>query len=221
MKLLIKYTVLFQKQGIKLRVCLSVFIGSVVETIIATNRYIPKIAKWIGEIDVACSFAKVSKTNGYFRPILKTREDTSEASSVIINDLRHPIVEKLVKHSKYITNDIDFEQTKGMLLYGVNTTGKTTLLKSVALAIVMAQAGCFVAGKMSFTPYHSIFSRLTGNDDILSGKSSFMVEMLELDVIERQADSHSLVVCDELCRGTEDSIWYRIDIGLYPIIIPT
>lgn len=185
----------------KNRVCCEIFLKSLEKylQILFENVRIP--VDFIAEVDVISSFAKVSKKNGYFRPKI---EDSSK-SFVSIENLRHPVVEKLVEFSRFIPNDICLKDIPGMLLYGVNTSGKSTLVKSIGICVVMAQIGCFVPGKMTFYPYSRIITRLTGNDDILCGKSSFMIEMLELRTILDKSDASTLVLGDELCRGTEIS----------------
>jgi DNA mismatch repair protein MutS len=115
--------------------------------------------------------------------------------------VRHPIIERITT-KEYIPNDVKL-CGDGILLYGVNSTGKSSLTKSIGLAIIMAQAGMYVAGKLKFKPYNNIITRLSGNDDIFKGHSSFIIEVLELRTILRNANNNTLVLGDELCRGTE------------------
>lgn len=114
----------------------------------------------------------------------------------------------------YVTNDIrlgkensgtsDNEEFDGMLLYGTNAVGKTSLIKSIGISIIMAQAGLYVpCESLLFSPYHSIYTRILGNDNIFKGLSTFAVEMTELRTILRMADKNSLILGDELCSGTE------------------
>ena len=123
---------------------------------------------------------------------------------------RHPIVERINSDNEYITNDISLGtnfnnlETHGILLYGLNSAGKSTLMKAVGLNIIMAQIGYFVPSKeFTFFPYSSLFTRISGNDNIYKGMSSFMVEMVELRAILKRNNSNSLIICDEICRGTE------------------
>jgi DNA mismatch repair protein MutS len=91
-----------------------------------------------------------------------------------------------------------------MLLYGMNASGKSSYMKSVGLALIMSQAGCWVpCQEFTHTVVKKIFTRISGNDDYMRGKSSFALEMEELSTILREADSNSIVLGDELCRGTE------------------
>ena len=119
-------------------------------------------------------------------------------------EMRHPLVERLKSlKCDYVPNDISIE-SKGVLLYGLNAVGKSTLMKATALNIIMAQAGMFVACKsLEYSPYHSIFTRIMMRDDIYSGQSTFMIEISELRNILARADKNSLVIGDEICCGTE------------------
>lgn len=170
------------------------------------NEIVTKISK----IDVICSSAEVSITNNYSKPVL--HKSTSNGNWVDCIELRHPIIEKLHTKIEYIPNDIylgptpiDKKETNGgILLYGINASGKSSLMKSVALSLIMAQSGMFVPAKsMNFTPFHHIFTRLSKNDNIFQGFSSFAVEMNELRNILYRADNHSIVFGDEICSGTE------------------
>jgi len=117
--------------------------------------------------------------------------------------MRHPIIERIDESTEYIGNDIEINKT-GMLLYGINAAGKSSLMKSVGINIVMAQAGMFVAcEEMEYHPYKHIFTRISGMDNIYKGMSSFTVEMTELRNILQRCDKYSLVLGDEICSGTE------------------
>ena len=131
-----------------------------------------------------------------------------------IKGLRHPLIEHIQTNELYVTNDIclgkqdadtlDEETYNGILLYGTNAVGKTSLIKSVGISIIMAQAGLYVpCESFEFSPYYSIYTRILGNDNIFKGLSTFAVEMTELRTILRLADKNSLILGDELCSGTE------------------
>jgi DNA mismatch repair protein MutS len=111
---------------------------------------------------------------------------------------------------EYIPNDISLGTTaenniNGILLYGLNSSGKSTCMKAVGLSIVMAQSGLFVpATEFSYSPYESLLARITGNDNILKGLSSFALEMTELRAILKRASPKTMVLGDEVCRGTEN-----------------
>ena len=125
--------------------------------------------------------------------------------------LRHCLVEHLQQHELYVANDISLgfekrepEQKSGVLLYGTNAVGKTSFIKSIGIAVIMAQAGLFVpCTTFEYSPYKYIFTRILGNDNIFKNLSTFAVEMSELRTILRLADQNSLVLGDELCSGTE------------------
>jgi DNA mismatch repair protein MutS len=151
------------------------------------------------ELDVACAVAAAAEQRGFVRPEI-VEESAPFVSAV---KLRHPIVESLDNRSEYVGNDIRLNQS-GMLLFGINGSGKSCLMKSLGLAVVMAQAGMFIsADSFSFSPYAKLFTRIWNNDDITRGLSSFTVEMTELNEILRRGDRESLVLGDELCSGTE------------------
>jgi len=156
--------------------------------------------QYLSQLDLYSTFAKVSLENNYTKPSIIN----SEKSSFIAKDLRHPIVERINNDTEYIPNDISLNED-GILLFGTNACGKSTLMKSVGLALVMAQAGLFVpCSEYSFTPYTQLFTRILGNDNIFRGQSSFVVEMTELRSILKRANKNSLVLGDELCSGTEN-----------------
>lgn len=138
----------------------------------------------------------------YTIPIL--RKDKDDISFFRAKELRHPLVEQILDE-EYIPQNISIDnELRGMLLFGVNSAGKSTLMKSIGISILLAQIGYPVpAKKFEYYPYKSIFTRICGNDDILKGLSSFMVEILELNSILKRNNKNTLVIADELCRGTE------------------
>lgn len=181
-----------------------------------SEKYTPtmrKIAHFIAKLDLIKTYSKISKKYGYCRPIIKSHQSQSNAqthqslSYITAKDLRHPIIERNQKNLEYIPNDVNIGlKEKGMVLFGINSSGKSCYMKSVGLSIIMAQMGMFVPAK-SFTyyPYTNIFTRISGDDNIFRGLSSFAVEMTELRTIINHATSSSLVIGDEVCRGTEDT----------------
>ena len=176
-------------------------------SIISTKfNFFPLINGFVSKVDYICSGAKAAIENKYFRPTIK---ETSEHKSYCeIVDLRHPVVEAVIS-GEYVPNNVYLGNTsqginsQGILLYGENSAGKSTLVKAVALNIILAQCGLFTAGKITFYPYTKLITRLSGNDNILHNESSFVVEMKELRTILRNADPFSLILGDEIARGTE------------------
>ncbi len=163
------------------------------------KKYIPnlqKIAKIISEIDVLCSFATVSETNNYIRPVLTEDE-------LYIKDSRHPVVEKVIT-KEFVSNDIIMDKNTNILLItGPNMAGKSTYMRQMAITTVMAQIGCFVPAKEAKIPiFDAIFTRIGASDDLVSGESTFMVEMMEANNAITNATNKSLILFDELGRGT-------------------
>ena len=164
------------------------------------KTYIPKlqqISKIISEIDCLQSFAKVSEENNYVRPIL------NENKNLKIIDNRHPVVEKVIS-SSFIPNDIIMdENTNILLITGPNMAGKSTYMRQLAITDIMAQIGCFVPASEAILPiFDAIYTRIGASDDLVSGESTFMVEMLEANRAISNATSNSLILFDELGRGT-------------------
>ena len=171
------------------------------------------INKYISDIDFYTTGAKLSIDNSYCRPNVIEGDSYIDAKS-----LRHPIVEKINKETEYITNDICIKKGEsGVLLYGTNACGKSTLMKSIGLNLIMAQAGLYVsASEFNYSIYTQIYTRILNNDNIFRSQSSFAIEIEELRTIERMADNRSLVLGDELCSGTETiSALSIVSAGLY------
>lgn len=165
------------------------------------KEYIPtlqKISKVISEIDVLQSFALVSEKYNYTRPTL-----TSE-KVIRIKDSRHPVVERVLKEEEYVPNDIIMEENTDILLItGPNMAGKSTYMRQLGIIAIMAQIGSFVPAREAILPiFDKIFTRIGASDDLVSGESTFMVEMMEASRAIKFASSHSLILFDELGRGT-------------------
>ncbi|BBE31860.1 DNA mismatch repair protein MutS [Tepiditoga spiralis] len=163
------------------------------------NSYTQKIKKLsdkISELDVLRSFAEISVLNNYVRPTF-----TENKKSKIMQG-RHPVVEKFSK--EYTSNDFDIDNENFfIILTGPNMSGKSTYLRQVGIISVMAQIGCFVPAKKALLPiYDRIFTRIGARDDIITGKSTFLMEMLEMSTILNNATKNSLVLLDEVGRGT-------------------
>jgi DNA mismatch repair protein MutS len=162
------------------------------------------IEEWILQVDLANCMAKSAKENGWIKPEI----DTSEGPSRLhIQNLRHPLIEAQKRQSKYVTHDVSlgYETSgQGWLLYGMNASGKSSLMKAIGLATLLAQVGSYVpATEMTLRPFHRIATRILNQDNLWAGLSSFAVEMSELREILSVADDQTLVLGDELCAGTE------------------
>ncbi|MEG2028772.1 MAG: DNA mismatch repair protein MutS [Bacilli bacterium] len=164
------------------------------------KEYIPKlqnIASIIAEIDVLQSFSVVSEENGYIRPTL------TEERSIRIIDNKHPVVEKVID-KEFVGNDIIMDENTYIdLITGPNMAGKSTYMRQLAITVIMAQIGCFIKAKEASMPiFDAIYTRIGASDDLVSGESTFMVEMIEANNAISSATINSLVLFDELGRGT-------------------
>jgi DNA mismatch repair protein MutS len=160
-----------------------------------------KIVDCIQKLDVLNTKCELAITYKYSRPII---EKTTQ-SFAKMKGLRHVLIEHLEKNELYVTNDIELgRENQGILLFGTNAVGKTSLIKSIGICIIMAQAGLYVpCDSMIYYPYEYLFTRIIGNDNIFKGLSTFGVEMSELRVILNKCNKNSLILGDELCSGTE------------------
>ena len=165
------------------------------------NKTLKNICKLIGEIDFYANAATIAKKNRYHRPNIID----SEKSFLDIKEIRHPIIELVNDKHEYITNDLTFGlDHDGVLLFGTNSCGKSSLMKAIGLNIVMAQAGMYTAAlQFNYYPYKKLYTRILNTDNIFSGHSSFIVEMNELREILYSSDKYSMVLADELAIGTE------------------
>lgn len=166
-----------------------------VETYI--NR-LQKLAKTLATIDVLQSLAVVAETNHYSRPSF------NDDHVITIQEGRHAVVEKVMGVKEYIPNSISFDQeTSIQLITGPNMSGKSTYMRQLALTVIMAQMGSFVAADYVNLPlFDAIFTRIGAADDLISGQSTFMVEMMEANQAIKRASENSLILFDELGRGT-------------------
>uniref|UniRef100_A0A6C0LUJ2 DNA mismatch repair proteins mutS family domain-containing protein n=1 Tax=viral metagenome TaxID=1070528 RepID=A0A6C0LUJ2_9ZZZZ len=185
------------------------FLENINKLYINSKQMLQKIVKFISEIDFLVSGAIVASQYFYCKPLIKSNDKI--ASYLSAKQLRHPIVERLCKDTEYIPNNIELgniDDKNGILLFGLNSSGKSVLMKSIGLSIVLAQIGYYVpATEFVFEPYMALFARITGNDNLFKGLSSFALEMIELDaIIKRTEDNgqYTLIIGDEVCRGTEE-----------------
>jgi DNA mismatch repair protein MutS len=156
-------------------------------------------AKKLGALDCILSFAKVSRERGYVRPELHS------GWNLEVREGRHPVVETRVEPGKFVPNDIFFDEElcRTLIITGPNMAGKSTIMRQVALIAIMAQAGCFIPASQAQLPIlDAVFTRIGSSDDLSRGQSTFMVEMSEVARVLEQATSQSLLVIDEIGRGT-------------------
>lgn len=174
------------------------------------NRDFENIVEFISIIDNLQNQCYVASKYNYCRPIIQS--DKSK-SFVTATGIRHCLIERLNTDEIYVVNDIslglgttcdDQFHTDGMLLYGTNAVGKTSLIRALGIAIIMAQSGFYVpCSHFVYKPYETLFTRILGNDNLFKGLSTFVVEMSELRVILKMANKNSIILGDELCSGTE------------------
>lgn len=169
------------------------------EQVKANIERLQRLAKALSSVDVLQSFATVSERYQYVRPQMK-----AGSQELAIKEGRHPVVEKVLGHQEYIPNSVMMDkETMILLITGPNMSGKSTYMRQLALTVVMAQMGCFVPAESAELPiFDQIFTRIGASDDLIAGQSTFMVEMMEANQALRYATPNSLVLFDELGRGT-------------------
>ena len=179
--------------------CFIEFINELMNDFYKDIQYVSDI---ISKLDVLQTRIYNAKKYNYCLPIIKE----SDHSYLNANDMRHCLIEHIQKNEIYVPNNVMLgsDDSKGMLLYGTNAVGKTSLIRAIGICVILAQSGNYVpCSNFDFFPYNSIFSRILGNDNIFKGLSTFAVEMSELRVILNNSDENSLILGDELCSGTE------------------
>ena len=161
-------------------------------------KRLQSLAQALSELDVLQSFAVVSEDYHFVRPQMNT------GHVLKIKDGRHPVVEKFMGHQEYVPNDVLMDESTDILLItGPNMSGKSTYMRQLALTAVMAQMGCFVPAEQAELPiFDQIFTRIGAADDLISGESTFMVEMMEANNALMHATDRSLILFDEIGRGT-------------------
>ena len=155
------------------------------------------LAKQLAKLDMLQAFARVSKENNYVRPVI------TDKSMINIKAGRHPVIEHFLD-DPFIANDLYMDENESVVLItGPNMSGKSTFMRQIALIAIMAQIGCFVPAKSAEIPiFDAIFTRIGAADDIVSGQSTFMVEMMEVNNALKYATNRSLILFDEIGRGT-------------------
>lgn len=159
---------------------------------------IQDVSKIIARVDVYQSLAMLASENSYVRPVFNNQKIMD------IKEGRHGVIEKVMGHGKYVPNDVSIDENSPVVLItGPNMGGKSTYMRQVALIVIMAQIGSFVPAKYAnLTIFDQIFTRIGASDDLISGQSTFMVEMLEANNALRFASEKSLILFDEIGRGT-------------------
>jgi DNA mismatch repair protein MutS len=171
----------------------------IISKILANSKEIQRTGRSLGVLDVLCSFARAAFTNNYSRPSF------SEGNLLKVRGGRHPVIEKFSRDIPFVPNDVELSHEDGRIavLTGPNMAGKSTYLRMTALLVVMAQCGSFVpAESCILSPVDRIFTRIGARDELARGNSTFMLEMLETANILHNVTDDSLVILDEIGRGT-------------------
>lgn len=169
---------------------------------------IEDICEFITCVDLVYAKTYIAFKYNYCKPSIGNLTIGLDKSYIKAKNLRHCLIEKIQQSELYVANDVTIgtDETDGILLYGTNAVGKTSIIRALGISVVMAQSGLYVpASSFVYYPYKYIFTRILGNDNLFKGLSTFAVEMSELRTILRLADSRSLVLGDELCSGTEST----------------
>lgn len=164
------------------------------------NSLLKELINMIVHLDFITNNAYTSSKYHYIKPIIKNDSESFINSS----NLRHPIIERIIDY-EYVPHNVELNKdTKGNLIYGFNSCGKSSYMKSVGLNLIMAQCGMYVsADSFEYGIFESLYTRISGNDNLFKGHSSFIIEMNELRTILKKANEKSLIIGDEVCRGTE------------------
>ena len=164
------------------------------------KNLLQRIIDIISDLDISQSGSYIAKKFCYKRPTIIKKD----YSYVKIKDIRHPIIERIID-KEYICNDIELgDNKKGLLIYGVNASGKSSIIRSLGCNIVLAQAGLFVSAKQfEFSPYTLLLSKISCSDNLFKGQSTFISEMLEIKNMINRSNKNTMILADELCAGTE------------------
>ncbi|MCB0221052.1 MAG: DNA mismatch repair protein MutS [Chrysiogenetes bacterium] len=186
--------------GERIRAIEQELFGALCEEIAANVAAVQELARALAELDVLCCFAELASKHGYVRPAVH------EGKEICIRDGRHPVVEAfLPAGERFVPNDLDMdgEGAQLLLITGPNMAGKSTVMRQVAILVLLSQVGCFVpAAEARIGLVDRIFTRVGASDNLARGLSTFMLEMTETAGILRQATSRSLILMDEIGRGT-------------------
>ena len=196
------HDILYQKDGLT-RALVNTYYEILANIESDWYQTIESLSQTIAKLDVLQCKAFIAREFNYCRPVI---DDSVDKSFVKSEKLRHCLIEHIQQNEIYVPNDIHIgcNGQDGMLVYGTNAVGKTSLIRALGISVIMAQSGLYVpCSKYVYKPYTAIFSRILGNDNLFKGLSTFAVEMSELRIILKMADKSSLVLGDELCSGTE------------------
>lgn len=168
------------------------------ERVKANISRLQKLARQVAQLDVLASLADVSDNNRFVRPTF------TDDNIINIKQGRHPVVEAILEAGEFVANDVNLDQNTAMqLISGPNMAGKSTYMRELALIVILGQMGSFVPAESAVLPiFDQIFTRIGANDDMAMGQSTFMVEMAEANLALQEASAHSLILFDELGRGT-------------------
>ena len=197
----------YDKYGQKLDNMREILTNVYTEFIISLREYnneMNDFVKYVSNLDMLITKAFVSKNNNYCKPVIKNK---AKKSFIEAKDIRHPLIEKIQINETYVPNNVSIGKKKdGMLIFGTNGVGKSSINRSVGISVIMAQAGMFVpCSSFEYKPYTAIYTRILGNDNIFKGLSTFTVEMSEVSTFINTCDENSLILGDEVCSGTETS----------------
>lgn len=168
------------------------------ERVKANISRLQKLARQVAQLDVLASLADVADNHRFVRPTF------TDNNIINIKQGRHPVVEAILEAGEFVANDVNLDQNTAMqLITGPNMAGKSTYMRELALIVILGQMGSFVPAESAVLPiFDQIFTRIGANDDMAMGQSTFMVEMAEANLALQEASAHSLILFDELGRGT-------------------
>lgn len=168
------------------------------ERVKANISRLQKLARQVAQLDVLASLADVADNHRFVRPTF------TDDNIIYIKQGRHPVVEAILEAGEFVANDVNLDQNTAMqLITGPNMAGKSTYMRELALIVILGQMGSFVPAESAVLPiFDQIFTRIGANDDMAMGQSTFMVEMAEANLALQEATAHSLILFDELGRGT-------------------
>ena len=195
----------------KIKECVAQIYAGFVDKLRDWDPAFQQLIRFATTMDLLQNQCYIAVKYKFCKPTIAAPTNECSRSFFDARDLRHCLIERLNEDETYVANDVALGSCegsssgpRGMLIYGTNAVGKTSLIRAVGIAIIMAQAGLYVpCSAFTYRPYTTVFTRILGNDNLFKGLSTFQVEMSELRVILRTATDRSLILGDELCSGTE------------------